>query len=98
MSFYLYQEKARRKMLNIFNQSSLNIFYTFIQRRLKTLIKIVMKRIKHVNKLFSILFNYDNYDYTVDCCDERMKEIRKFVSITTTLMIKKDKFVAIHLL
>ena len=31
MNLYLYQEEARRKVLNTFNQSSLNISYTFIQ-------------------------------------------------------------------
>ena len=98
MNFYLYQEGARRKMLNTFNQSSLIIFYKFIQRRLKTFIKIVMKRIERINKLFSIIFNYDNYDYTIDRRDERMKEIRKFISIITTWMIEKNEFVAIYLL
>ena len=57
-----------------------------------------MKRIERVDKLFSIIFNYDNYDYTIDRRDEKMKKIRKFVSITTILMIKKDEPVAICLL
>ena len=98
MNLYLYQREARRKMLNTFNQSSLIIFYKFIQRRLKTLIKIVMKRIECVDKLFSIIFDYDNYDYTTDHRDERIKEVRKFILITTILMIEKNELVAIHLL
>ena len=98
MNLYLYQKEARRKVLNTFNQSSLIIFYKFIQRRLKTLIKIIMKRIEHVDKFFSIILDYDNYDYTIDHRDERMKKTRKFVSITMILMIKKDEPVVIHLL
>ena len=98
MNFYLYQKGARRKVLNTFNQSSLIIFYKFIQRRLKTLIKIVMKWIKRVDKLSSIILDYDNYDYTTDRRDERMKKTRKFVSIITTLMIKEDELAAIRLL
>ena len=85
-------------MLNTFNQSSLIIFYKFIQRRLKTFIKIVIKQIERVDKFFSIIFNYDNYDYTINYRDEKMKKIRKFVSIITILMIKENEFVAIHLL
>ena len=85
-------------MLNTFNQLSLIIFYKFIQRRLKTLIKIVMKRIERVDKLFSIIFNYDNYDYMINCRNEKMKKIRKFILITTILMIKEDELAAIRLL
>ena len=98
MSFYLYQGGARRRLLNTFNQSSLIIFYKSIQRRLKTLTKVVMKRIERVDKLSSIILDYDNYDYTADRRGERMKEARKFVSITTTLMIEGDEPAAIRLL
>ena len=98
MNFYLYQKEARRKVLNTFNQSNLIIFYKFIQLRLKTLIKIVIKQIKRVDKLFSIIFDYDNYDYTTDRRDKRMKKIYKFVSIIMILMIKEDELAAIHLL
>ena len=85
-------------MLNTFNQLSLIIFYKFIQRRLKMLIKIVMKQIERVDKLSSIIFNYDNYDYTINRRDKKMRKIRKFISITTILMIKENELVAIRLL
>ena len=98
MNLYLYQRGARRKVLDTFNQSSLIIFYKSIQRRLKTFTKTVMERIEHVDKFSLIILDYDNYDYTTDRRDERMKEIRKFVSITTTLMIKGDEPAAIRLL
>ena len=57
-----------------------------------------MKQIEHVDKFFSIIFDYDNYNYTIDHRDEKMKKVRKFVSIIMILMIKKDEFVVIHLL
>ena len=98
MNLYLYQGGARCRVLNTFNQSSLIIFYKSIQRRLETLIKIIMKRIERVDKLSLIILDYDNYDYTAGRRDERMRETRKFVSITTILMIEEDGPAAIRLL
>ena len=57
-----------------------------------------MKRIEHIDKFFSIIFKYDNYDYTINRRDKRMKKTRKFVSIIIILIIKENELVAIRLL
>ncbi len=92
MKLYLYQESARRQVLNTLCQLELIAFYITLQQWMKTLIAEAERRIQVIDQVFNDIFTYDNLEFTENKRDEWASDQWVFRSITFCLVISDRKF------
>lgn len=92
MRLYLYQESARRRVLDTLCQLELIAFYITLQRRIKTLIAEAERRVQVIDQVFNDIFTYDNLEFTENKRNERASDQRVFRLITFCLVISDHKF------
>jgi hypothetical protein len=93
LELYLYQDDARRRVIDILNKLDLTISYDTIFRRLTFLVAEIERRVVTLRRLFSTIVTYDNFDYVVSRREKRVENAREVKFITTTLIFEKRDFV-----
>ncbi len=92
MKLYLYQESARRQVLDTLCQFKLIAFYIILQQWMKTLITEAERKVQMINQIFNDIFMYNNLEFTENKRDKRVSNQRVFRSITFCLVISDCKF------
>jgi len=75
-AFYLYNNDARRKIVNLLYFVNLIISYCTTQYYIKKLTNKIRRQLKLIEKLSIIILTYNNFDYIENKKDKRVDKIR----------------------